>query len=488
MIGIDELCIIASCLAKTGHKEASDLAVLSSELLTYEPLWGILKDEPGRSGRTRLMYCAKYGKTGRLRWLLKRGANPNLQDYRGYSALLYASLNAQYESVMELCRAGAKVDIATVQDGHTPLMAAAAWGHEAIVLELCRRGADTEAEQKDSGSLAPDGMEHVMEQRIGKCRKDWWNDSTWASTEGATALLLACGMGRTTVVHDLCWEGRADVNAKTVDGMTCMMFAAVHGETEIVRQLVYRGADIHAKKKNGCTALMFAAAKGHPETVQLLCEVGADMAAIDTECMNALSLACSTGCAKSVDALCRAGASVDAVPGAYEGMSPLMFAIRSRSVECVRILCAAGADVHATMACGITAPMMAISHYSPDILRFLLDYTDVDIRVISSYYCDTAIHRATELGDVESLRILLDAGLSINERTVDGKTPLMLAAGQINSDIVRILCELGADIEARDTKGLTAMDYALITKCTGSAIILQKFGAKIPKAPNASAY
>jgi len=140
------------------------------------------------------------------------------------------------------------------------------------------------------------------------------------------------------------------------------------------------------------------------------------------------------------------------------------------------------------MACGITAPMMAISHYSPDILRFLLDYTDVDIRVISSYYCDTAIHRATELGDVESLRILLNAGLSINERTVDGKTPLMLAAGQINSDIVRILCELGADVEARDTKGLTAMDYALITNCTGSAIILQKFGAKIPKAPNASAY
>jgi ankyrin repeat protein len=231
-------------------------------------------------------------------------------------------------------------------------------------------------------------MEHVMEERIGKRRADWWNDSTWASMEGATALLLACGMGRTTVVHDLCWEGRADVNAKTVDGMTCMMFAAVHGETEIVRQLIYRGADIHAKKKNGCTALMFAAAKGHPETVQLLCEVGADIAAIDTECMNALSLACSAGCAKSVDALCRAGASVDAVPGAYEGMSPLMFAI----------------------------------------------------------------------------------------------------AGQINSDIVRILCELGADVEARDTKGLTAMDYALIGSCTGSALVLQKFGAKIPKARNASAY
>jgi ankyrin repeat protein len=55
------------------------------------------------------------------------------------------------------------------------------------------------------------------------------------------------------------------------------MEAAGNGHTEVVKQLLAKGADVNAKSSYGYTALLYAADKGHTECVGLLLDGGANI-------------------------------------------------------------------------------------------------------------------------------------------------------------------------------------------------------------------
>jgi len=63
---------------------------------------------------------------------------------------------------------------------------------------------------------------------------------------------------------------KLDVNTKTSEGITALMYAAKGGHAEVVRVLLDRNADANAKDKDGKTALMLAEEEGHTEIVKLL--------------------------------------------------------------------------------------------------------------------------------------------------------------------------------------------------------------------------
>eukprot|EP00242_Pyramimonas_sp_CCMP2087_P001271 CAMPEP_0198227982 /NCGR_PEP_ID=MMETSP1445-20131203/111440_1 /TAXON_ID=36898 /ORGANISM="Pyramimonas sp., Strain CCMP2087" /LENGTH=101 /DNA_ID=CAMNT_0043908201 /DNA_START=12 /DNA_END=313 /DNA_ORIENTATION=+ len=62
----------------------------------------------------------------------------------------------------------------------------------------------------------------------------------------------------------------------TSTGVTALMGAAQGGHTEVVRELLHKGADANATDDDGETALMRAAWKGHTEVVRELLQKGAD--------------------------------------------------------------------------------------------------------------------------------------------------------------------------------------------------------------------
>ena len=96
-------------------------------------------------GHTDLMYAALEGHTGRVKALLRKGADVNAQDIEGRSALMFAVVNLHHETVEALLEHGADVN-ARAHDGGTALTLAATGGDARIVRSLLDRGAEVEAE------------------------------------------------------------------------------------------------------------------------------------------------------------------------------------------------------------------------------------------------------------------------------------------------------------------------------------------------------
>lgn len=66
------------------------------------------------------------------------------------------------------------------------------------------------------------------------------------------------------------------------------------------------------------------------------------------------------------------------------------------------------------------------------------------------------IHLAVDNGDIESLRVLIEMKADVNQRLVDGQTPLHAACWLANSDCALALLDAGADKDAKDMEGITA--------------------------------
>jgi ankyrin repeat protein len=72
----------------------------------------------------------------------------------------------------------------------------------------------------------------------------------------------------------------------------------------------------------------------------------------------------------------------------------------------------------------------------------------------------TALHKATWGGHPEIVRLLLERGADVNAKDGGGQTPVGLAARWGRGDLVDILLSHGADASARDDWGYTLLHYA----------------------------
>ena len=124
-------------------------------------------------------------------------------------------------------------------------------------------------------------------------------------------------------------------------------------------------------------------------------------------------------------ALIQAGAGIDA-QDPY-GVTPLLFAAISGSPETIRMLLKSGADVKAKDVDGRTALIETLT-------------TENDL-------------------PPETIEELIQAGSEVNVRIYGGLTPLMIAATG-NSRILRAISRAGADVNATDDQGATALRWA----------------------------
>lgn len=183
-----------------------------------------------------------------------------------------------------------------------------------------------------------------------------------------------------------------------LSGMTALMVASSRGYSNMVAELIKRGANVNLKHYSGETALMFAAAKGDAKIVKALVRAGANpnvkVVSFHAGEITPLSSAINSGSEQRVEVvsiLISGKAQIN--PEGKFLISPLMHAVGD--LEIVKLLIANGADVNQKNVRGATALMAAA----------------ID-------------------GPAAVVRYLLEQGADVNARDEDGTTALMCAEGR----------------------------------------------------------
>jgi uncharacterized protein len=218
-----------------------------------------------------------------------------------------------------------------------------------------------------------------------------------------------------------------DTSKTDMAGRTPLHEAALHDLKEAVPLLIERGADVNAQDNLHSTPLHLAASCKQLAVARALVEAGSDVNAVTTMDYTPLSVAVmsANGDASVVDFLLANKATpCEVLVGAKK--SPLMHAADKGDVVCGLRLIAAGADVHQA--------------------------NENDWQ---------AIHSAAYRGHTAFSDMLIAHGVSIDAKTIQGRTPLLLAMQENQFAHPLHLIESGADVHVcSDSDGDTALHIA----------------------------
>jgi ankyrin repeat protein len=223
--------------------------------------------------------AAKRGDVEEVKRLIAAGTSvgalgSSAQEDVVATPLHFASLMGRDAVVELLLASGADVDAVDRDYGIVPVHVAAMNGHAETVELLVDRGADLNRAAKDGATplhFAGEG------RNVGVIK--WLAargaDLTLGNWAGVTPLHLAAQSGCDPCVEALL-AGGADVDARGALGQTPLQYAAYEGHESTIELLLSRAADLNAKQDNGATALSLAEDAGRDGAAALLRRHGAD--------------------------------------------------------------------------------------------------------------------------------------------------------------------------------------------------------------------
>ena len=409
--------------------------------------------------RATLADAAEHRDMARVRALLEARVDVNAAQIDGTTALHWAAYHDDAETAALLVRAGAHVN-AVNRNGVAPLSVAYSNGSSGVAQLLLTAGADANTTTKG----------------------------------GETVLMLAARSGNLGAVQSLLARG-ARHDARERRGQTALMWAAAEGHTAVVRALIDAGADVNATLDSGFTPFFFAVREGHIDVVRAFLQAGID-----------------------VNATLQRRESAPGSPAPYKpalkGTSPLLLAVQNAHFELAIALVDAGADPNDRrtgfaplhMLTWVRKPDSSDVSEPPPLgsgrvtsLQFVreivkrganvylrLDKGAPKVPNTSSRIGTegaTAFLLAADRSDVPLMRLLLELGADPLLPNFNHTTPLMMAAGLGTTEpleeageeveaveAVKMLLDLGADVNAVDDDGDTAMhgaaynNYPLVVK------------------------
>jgi ankyrin repeat protein len=411
-----------------------------------------------------LVEAARARDQQKVRTLLDRRTDVNVQAADGATALLWTAHWNDLEIADLLLRAGANPN--TANDFRiTPLSLACTNGNAALVDRLLKAGA---------------------------------NPNTAIAT-GETPIMTCASTGSADAVRMLIARGALVNAAEPEQRQTPLMWAASERHPDVVKALIEHGADIRARTKKGFTALHFAAREGDLESTRLLLAAGVDV--------NIRSQPDVSEKPKPSESSSRTGGG--AVGGVRvnevslsAGSTPLLVATVRGQVPLALFLLNQGADPNAgdagftplhwaatTWESGVSNPVYGFSDPMsgiPDrqaklqLVNALLAHgADPNARItrrppgFADGYDDavgaTPFLLASSIADLEMMRLLLAGGANPNLMSGTNTTAVMAAGGLGHGTgespvteeqalaAVRFLVELGVDARGSTTFGENAL-------------------------------
>lgn len=151
------------------------------------------------------------------------------------------------------------------------------------------------------------------------------------------------------------------------------------------------------------------------------------------------------------------------------GQTGIFLALKSRSEKVALVLVSvAQIDLDKRNAQDETPLMLAALRGYIDVCRALVK-RDADVNKPGW----APLHYAASGGHLEVIRLLLDNHAYIDAESPNGSTPLMMAAMYGSVEAVQLLAEYGADLGIKNELGLTALDFARRGGKPDSATLLE---------------
>src|SRR5688572_2506263 len=386
-----------------------------------------------RYGVTPLYLAAVNGNADMIRRLLEAGVDPNAVDPGGETALMTAARTGAPAALRVLLERGATVDAKEPEFGQTALMIAVRENHDAAVQVLLEADASPNVQTRKGPTPA----------FVPPCK------GTGCGSEGV-------GINRGGVPD----RGR---RAEVKGGMTPLLYAARDGNVSAARWLIEAGADLELGDANNIRPLLMSLLNNNLDAARLLLSKGANVNADD-----------------------------------FWGRTPLWAAVEYRNLDMnnndqdsptdngvdrapilamITELIDAGANVNAR-----TRELAPVRRW----LYSLNEVSWVD------FTGQTPFLRAALSADTATMRLLVERGADPNLPTLAGTTPLMAAAGvnwvvaqtytesvQARLDAVKLCLELGADVNASNSMGLTALLGAVNRGSNDIIELLVQRGARL---------
>lgn len=342
------------------------------------------------------------------------------------------------------------------------LIAAARGENIQLIEELLDAGSDVNVTQGD-GATALHWAVHRNNFELVQLLIEAGSDVNISNELGATPLWLAALNGNASITEKLLDVG-ANLNVALKMGETPLMSASRSGNLETVALLLNNGADVNAaEKEKDQTALMWSVAQSHADIAELLIENGADINARSKAWYQLENTAGNTNPSGNFRM-------------AHGGSSAIMFAARTGNVETAKVLLDAGANVNDKAASGVSALTQAVHSGHQDLALFLLG-RGADPNAIGGGY--TALHAAVLRGDVKLVEAFLEQGAifdtpiehgspgrrfsadySIRSQLI-GRDAFWMAAKYGEVEILKVLLDAGADPLTVDEGGVTTLQVAM---------------------------
>ncbi len=441
--------------------------------------------QPTSTGNVGLIPAVRDNDLAEIERLLAAGADINLQDEDGWTALHWAALNRYSNIVTHLLAAGADIDLRN-SDGLTAAQRARKRGHHDIV-KIIEQAAPSGSELINA---VRDNDQVEVERLLAAGALPNMHDEN-----RKTALQWAALYGYPSIVAQLLAAG-ANANLQSEYGWTALLSAAIWAPADVSAQLLAAGADVNLQSETGWAALILATDSGRDIVVELLLIAGADVNLQNNYGWSALMLAAYGGHADIVDSLLSAGADVNLrrtdidirqtaaewarergyhdIATTIEQAQParaqdadldaaLVTAARQSDYAETERLLANGADPNARDSDGYTSLYYALPGYPRAdgiaVARLLLDHgADPNLPVA---YGRTILLDMAWRGAADEAALLLEYGADPNQSNHLGITPLFEAARGGYLAVVDILLAGGADLNHQDNFGYTALIHAI---------------------------
>jgi len=323
----------------------------------------------------------------------------------------------------------------------------------AAVSELLQNGADVNGIQAD-GATALHWAAYHSDTALARELLAAGANSSIANRNGSTPMWLAANQGDAEMMEVLI-EGGADANEELPLGRRPLMLAARSGNTEAVKLLLDNGADPNASEnERGTSALMQAADQGHADVITMLIEYGADIAARSRPVMRDGRTAAL-------------GKSGDPRESVRRQVLAILCEQESPDLDTLNALTRSGADeagpdtnqqsaFSERNVCGCQQNSIGICE---DSARAANNRRNTEEREPDGGELTPLVYAARS-GDIESARVLLEAGADVNQLTRYGWSPLLAATQNRNYQMGKFLLEQGANVNIPNQGGWTNLYLA----------------------------